>query len=289
MTERDQLHRFLFEHAAIRGELVHLDATWQAVLERHIYPSVVKTLLGEMLAASALLSATLKFSGRMIMQLQGSGPITLLVVECDHQRHMRAIAHWAGDLPEGDLAALAGDGRLVITIEQAGSERYQSIVALTGRCFADAMTDYLLRSVQLDTLLWLATDDHQAAGLLIQKLPDESGDSENWNRIQALTSTIRKNELLTLGAREILHRLYHEEDVRLFDAEPVAFRCSCSRERVSNMLRSLGENEVQDILSEQGSVEVACEFCNQKYSFDSVDAAGVFTTVPAHDPPERTQ
>ena len=287
--QSDSLHRFLFEHVAIRGELVHLDASYQAVLEKHDYPSVVQKLLGEMMAALALLSATLKYKGRLSAQLQGNGPLSLLVVETDHERHMRAIAHWQGELPEGDLAALAGDGRLAITVEQESGERYQSVVALTGNSLADALTDYLMRSEQLDTLLWLAADQQRAAGLLIQKLPEQDGDAEDWNRISQLSGTITNTELLELDGRDVLHRLYHQEDIRLFDPMPVSFRCNCSRERVTGMLRNLGIDEIHAILEEQGSIEVACEFCNHKYAFDSVDAEQLFASEVPHNAPDTRQ
>lgn len=275
----DTLQRFLFENAAVRGEIVHLDATWQAVLERHDYPAPVRALLGEMMAAVALLAATLKLKGRMIAQLQGNGPVSLLVVEGTSERTLRAIAHYSGADVQGDLRSLVGDGRLVITLEpREGGERYQGIVDLSGDTLADALTDYLMRSEQLDTSLWLAADEQQAAGLLIQKLPGQKtgADEDLWNRVQHLSATIRSEELLTVPPGEIIHRLYHEEDVRVFDAEPVCFRCSCSRERVANMLRNLGPDEVHDILAEQGAIDVACEFCNQKYRFDAVDAGQLF-------------
>ncbi len=292
MAEPDTLRRFLFEGAAVRGVMVHLDATWRAVLERHDYPEPLRELLGEMMAAVALLSATLKFEGRMIAQLQGSGPVTLLVVEASSERTLRAIAHWNREIPAGDLQDILGDGRLVITLEPSdGAERYQGIVELTGSTLADAIVHYLERSEQLDTGLWLAAGKDSTAGLLVQKLPDsaEGEDADFWNRISQLTATLKRKELLELDVRELIHRLYHEEDVRLFESEPMCFRCSCSRERVGNMLRSLGKAEVQSILEEQGEVEVACEFCNQKYQYDAVDTEQLFASDVAHDIPPTTQ
>lgn len=292
MSERDSLRRFLFEGAAVRGVLVHLDATWRAVLERHDYPEPLRELLGEMMSAVALLSATLKFNGRLIAQLQGGGPITLLVVEGTSERTLRAIAHWNQEIPQGDLQNMLGDGRLVITLEPTdGRERYQGIVEATGHTLADAITDYLQRSEQLETGLWLAAGKNNAAGLLIQKLPGSgtTGDPDFWNRVSQLSATIHRDELLELDARELIHRLYHEEDVRLFETEPVCFRCSCTRERVGNMLRSLGKQEVDSILEEQGGIEVACEFCNQKYRYDAVDAEQLFASEVTHETPPTTQ
>ncbi|UCE88539.1 MAG: Hsp33 family molecular chaperone HslO [Pseudomonadota bacterium] len=285
---KDTLQRFLFENAAVRGEIVHLDATWQAVLERHDYPAPLRALLGEMMAAVALLAATLKLKGRMIVQLQGSGPVSLLVVEGTSERTLRAIAHYSEQDLQGDLRTLLGDGRLAITLEpREGGERYQGIVDLSGDTLADALTDYLMRSEQLDTSLWLAADAQQAAGLLIQKLPGEKSgaDVDLWNRVQHLSATIRSEELLAVPPGEIIRRLYHEEDVRVFEAEPVCFRCSCSRERVANMLRTLGAVEVHEILAEQGAIDVACEFCNQKYNFDVVDAEQLFAAGVSPETP----
>ncbi len=285
---KDILQRFLFENAAIRGDLVHLDATWQAVLEKHSYSPAVRDLLGEMMVAAVLLSATLKIKGRLTIQIQGDGPVSLMVVECTSEQTLRGLAHAAEGLTEGDLRSLVGAGKLAITIElEEGLERYQSIVELSGATLAEALENYLVQSEQLDTHLWLSVDAQRAAGLLIQKLPQPGleRDHDAWERVQHLSATIQSAELLELPPREIIHRLYHEEDVRVFEAEPVCFRCSCSRERVANMLRTLGQEEVRSIIEDEGSVKVACEFCNHKYEFDAVDgeqlfAGGVTPEIP---------
>ena len=292
---KDTLQKFLFENLAVRGELVHLDASWQAVLEKHDYPVAVQKVLGELMAAVSLLMATLKFKGQLIAQIQGDGPISLLVVEGTSEKTLRAIASLKekADFNTENLQALFGDARLVITLEPEQGERYQGIVALIGDSLADALTDYLLRSEQLDTGIWLAADDKQAAGLLVQKLPEtektksniiELSDLDGWNRIQQLSSTIKNEELLELDAEEIIHRLYHEEDIRLFNAETISFRCSCSRQRVAKMLISLGEAEVKSMIDELTNIEVACEFCNQKYSFDAVDSEQLFSQPVSPNP-----
>lgn len=306
---KDTLHRFLFENLAVRGELVRLDATWQAILERHTYPAPVQKVLGELMSAVSLLLATLKFKGQLIAQIQGDGPVSLLVVEGTSDNTLRATAtlkEGHHDFSDDSLDGIFGNARLVITLEPEKGERYQGIVELTGENIAAALTDYLLRSEQLDTDLWLAADDKQAAGLLIQKLPDtekvksssnilsfdgaeENLDLDGWNRIQQLSSTIKDEELLELGAEEIIHRLYHEEDVRLFDAESISFRCSCSRDRVGNMLRSLGTEEVHSILEEEKTIDVTCEFCMQKYSYDTVDAEQIFAATVTHPAPNTEQ
>ena len=281
MPVHDNLQRFIFENAPIRGEIVHLDATWQAVLERRQYPPRVREVLGELMAAAALLTSTLKFDGRLIMQIQGKGPVSLLVVECTSDRTMRAIAQWQGEIPDAPLAALVGDGRLAVTIDPLkGKERYQAIVALEGLTVAEAFENYFARSEQLATRLWLASDPQQAAGMLLQRLPDaEPSDDDAWVRAVHLGSTITREELLALPVREIVHRLYHEEDIRLFSRTPVSFRCSCSRERVEAVLRMLGRDEIHSILDEQGSVSVDCEFCGSRYEFDRIDAEQLFAAL----------
>jgi molecular chaperone Hsp33 len=281
MPIHDNLQRFIFENAPIRGEIVHLDATWQAVLERRQYPPRVREVLGELMAAAALLTSTLKFDGRLIMQIQGKGPVSLLVVECTSDRTMRAIAQWQGEIPDAPLAALVGDGRLAVTIDPLkGKERYQAIVALEGLTVAEAFENYFARSEQLATRLWLASDPQQAAGMLLQRLPQaELADDDAWARAVHLGSTITREELLALPVSEIVHRLYHEEDIRLFSRMPVSFRCSCSRARVEAVLRMLGRDEIHSILDEQGSVNVDCEFCGSRYEFDRIDAEQLFAAL----------
>ena len=289
---KDILQRFLFENANIRGDIVHLDATWQAVLEKHSYPTPVRHLLGEMMVAAVLLSATLKFKGRLIMQVQGDGPVSFMMVECSSEHTLRGLAHCQTDVETGDLKTLVGEGRLAITLEPSdNAERYQSIVELTGDTLSDALGNYLDVSEQLQTQLWLSVDNYSAGGLLIQKLPESEkiADGDTWNRIQQLSSTITDNELLTLPATDIIRRLYHEEDVRIFETEPVCFRCHCSRDRVGNMLRTLGREEVESIIAEESVVQVACEFCNHKYEFDAVDCEQLFIPTISPDSPTTRQ
>ena len=259
---------------------MQLDATWRAVLERRNYPQPLEALLGEMMAAGALLSATLKFDGALIMQMQGDGPIRLLVVEATSEHTLRATAKWEGDIPSGGIRKLLGNGKFVITIApEAGKQAYQGVVALEGETVSEVLEHYMATSEQLDTRLWLASDAAKAGGLLLQRLPGKPNhDPDAWNRATKIGETITKRELLDLPARNIIHRLYHQEDIRVFDERPTAFRCSCTRERVTAMLRLLGSEEVRSILEEQGQVEVACEFCGRQYVFDAVDAEQVFAT-----------
>lgn len=286
----DSLQRFLFENMPVRGHLVRLDATWRAVLERHDYPQPLRTLLGELMAAGALLSATLKFEGSLVMQMQGGGPVKLIVVEVTSEGTLRATATWDGELPDVPLRALLGAGRFVITlVPRDGGQSYQGIVDLNGDSVAGVLEHYMATSEQLESRLWLAADDHHAAGLLLQKVPGQhDADSDNWNRVSMLGGTVRSEELLKLPSREILRRLFHEDDVRVFEASPLSFRCSCSRERVTGMLRSLGPDEVRSIVAERGAVEVTCEFCRKRYVFDPVDAEQVFA-ADIQTPPESTR
>jgi molecular chaperone Hsp33 len=273
----DSLQRFLFEGAPVRGEIVHLDATWRAVLERHEYPEPLRRVLGELMSAAALLSATLKFDGSLILQIQGSGTVKLLVVEITSEQTMRAMAKWDGELPSGNFRDLVGDGRFVITIAPSDAKQtYQGIVALEGDSVATVLEHYMTTSEQLETRMWLGADGTQAAGMLLQRVPGDAPDPDAWNRAVTLGDTVKREELLTLSARQIIRRLFHEEDIRVFDPKVVSFRCSCSRERVVNMLRLLGREEVHSILAEREKIEVNCEFCNRRYAFDAVDGEQIF-------------
>jgi molecular chaperone Hsp33 len=283
-TSSDSLRRFLFEHASIRGEIVRLDATWQSVIERHEYPPVLRDLMGELCAATVLLAATLKLQGSMVLQIHGKGAVKLLVVECSGDMELRATAKWEGDLSGGTLQDLVGDGRFVITLDpKDGNQAYQGIVALEGESIAEILQNYMTRSEQLETRLWLAADGKHAAGMLLQKLPEKGGlqDDDPWDRAVLIAGTLKSEELLNVPANELVHLLYHEEDIRLFESQSVVFRCSCSRENVARMLRMLGREEVNSIIAERGDVEVHCEFCNQRYVFDRVDADAVFTDIMA--------
>jgi molecular chaperone Hsp33 len=280
MKDRDTLHRFLFERFPVRGKLVHLDASWQAVLERHDYPPVVRAVLGEAMAATAMLAATLKFDGKLTLQLQGPGPLNLLLVQCTSELALRGLARWVGDVPAASLAEVTGGGRLSVTIEMADERRYQGIVPLEGARIAECLQTYFAQSEQMRTRLWLTADDRRAVGMMLQKLPaelgGEEGDSDGWPRVRMLAETLTDEELLRLEDETLLRRLFHEEDVRLFAGLPVSFRCSCDRGRVESVLKMLGRDEVVGIVEEKGSVEVRCEFCNKPYSLDAVDIERLF-------------
>lgn len=275
----DALTRFVFEHAPVKGSVVQLTDTWHTVLSHADYPPALKILLGELLAAAALLTAGIKFDGSLVLQLHGKGPVTLIVVEATSQRTLRATAKWEGELAEASLAALVGQGRFVITLDQskAGKQNYQGIVPLEGQSVADILSHYMASSEQLETRIYLAASDHTVGGMLLQKLPDKADeDNDTWNRVGHLAATLSAEELLTLPASDILLRLFHEETLRRFEQESMAFRCTCSRESVGSMLKTLGRDEVASIVAEQNHVEARCEFCDTLYVFDPVDAAQLF-------------
>lgn len=282
----DSFQRFIFENLGIRGEIVRLDDSWQAIRANKDYPPVVAAQLGQALAASLLLSGTIKFQGALIFQIQGNGPINTLVAQATHTRSIRGLAHWQGDVQGDSLAQLFGEGRMVLTVQNEGNEPYQGIVALEGASLAESIESYFNLSEQLPTRLWLATDvEGAAAGLFIQALPVQHGEREDFDRINALAGTITPAELLTLPAGEILHRLFNEEDVRLFEPEPVVFRCSCSRERIESVLLAMGRQEIEAIIEERGTVEVDCEFCNRHHHFDAIDIGFLFSETVAQKAP----
>lgn len=281
----DSLYRFLFESLAVRGEIVHLAAAWQTVLERRAYPPAVQEILGQATAAAALLSATIKFDGLLTLQIQASGPLRLVVVQVTSERTLRALARWEGEpAPEQPLHDLCGAGTLILTIDSGqGREPYQGLVNLTGDSLAEALEDYFARSEQLPTQIRLTADAQTAAGLLLQRLPNASTtDEDGWNRLQQLTATLRPDELLNLDSSALLHRLYHEEDVRLFKPQLFHYRCTCSRERTAAMLHALGKDELRQTADEEGAIHVDCEFCGYRYTFDAIDIGGLLASATAH-------
>ncbi len=291
---QDNLQKFMFEHAGVRGELVELPNTWQEILSHQHYPQAVKIILGELLAAASLLSANLKFNGSMIMQIHGDGPIKLLVVECDSELRLRATAKLAPDAVIADDATLSelvhshGQGRFVITLDpndkMPGQQAYQGIVPLDGDSIATIIENYMMRSEQLDTKLWLAADDHVSRGLLLQKLPKIGGtestvedETEAWNRAVILGSTLKQEELLTTDIETLMTRLFWEETLRVFEPMHPQFHCNCTREKVGDMLKMLGQEEVSTAIAELNQLDINCDFCGKHYSFDQVDCAQLFT------------
>ncbi len=284
------------------------------------YAPAVRELLGEMAAAGVLMQSNIKFNGALIFQIQGDGPVKLAVAEVQSDLSLRATATIPGDMPEdatrlSDLVNVNGNGRCAITLDpktrQPGQQPYQGIVPLSGERgeklekLSDVLQQYMRHSEQLDTTLVLAANDQVAAGLLIQRMPvkgegnleavqnadteaDQMDVNEEYNRISTLAASLTRDELLTLDVDTILRRLFWEEKLLRFapqqGTDGPRFACTCSRDRVSAMLRGLGQEEVQSVLDERGSVEVGCEFCGQQYRYDAVDAVQLFTDIEKQPP-----
>ena len=287
MADGDLLHRFLFENLPVRGHLVRLDASWRAAIEHHRYPRAISDALGQAMAACVLLAGSLKFEGRLSLQIEASGPVRLLLAQCSHRHAIRGVARYR-ELPAGeqDTVALFGEGQLAVTIEQdERGDHYQGVVPLEQNSLPACLEHYFEQSEQIPSRLFLAATPERAAGLLLQRVAvgaagGEAGPSaeadDAWRRISLLAGTLSPQELLELPCRDVLRRLFSEDDIRLFEGTPVFFQCSCSRERVSGILQALGADEVNSLLRERGDVEVRCEFCNRDWRFDAVDVAGLF-------------
>ncbi|MDG3086849.1 Hsp33 family molecular chaperone HslO [Vibrio hannami] len=267
------LNRYLFEDLSVRGELVQLDETYQQIISSKEYPQPVQNLLGELLVATTLLTATLKFEGSITLQLQGDGPVSLAVINGDHDQKVRGVARWEGDIADdADLHTLMGKGHLVITITPNKGERYQGVVGLEGDSLSEVLENYFIRSEQLKTRLWIRLGEHEgkphAAGMLLQVVPDGTGSPEDFDHLEQLTSTIKNEELFSLEANELLYRLYNQETVQLFNPQEVEFHCGCSRERSAGAILTIDKKEVYDILAHEGSIALHCDYCGANYSFD---------------------
>jgi molecular chaperone Hsp33 len=291
----DLLHRFLFERLPVRGHLVRLDASWRAAIEHHEYPQIVADALGEAMAASVLMAGALKFEGRLSLQFEGPGPVRLMLAQCTHRHAVRGVARH-DDLPAEPAGpdGLFGGGQLAVTIEQAeGGDKYQGIVPLVATRLSDCLEQYFERSEQLPSRMMLAATPDRAAGLLLQRVAMGASESaaelakadDAWNRLGLLAGTMSARDLRDTPCRELLGRLFPEDDIRLFEGTPVFFQCSCSRERVAGILQALGGDEVGELLRERGDVEVRCEFCNRAWRFDAVDVAGLFSAGAAQQAP----
>jgi molecular chaperone Hsp33 len=272
MIEQDCLRRFLFEQLGVRGEWVKLTNSWQDAKRQHDYPLVVQQQLGQAIAAVSLLSATIKYQGSLIIQAQGDGPLQTVVAQCTDEQHIRGWARYNDEnLVKGSLQDMFGSGRLVLTIKSNDAEPYQGIVPLVGDNLSAALEGYFMHSEQLKTRLWLTADAESAAGFLLQELPSQQGYKADWQRIETLAATITEQELMTLSCEDMLFRLFNQEQVRLFDPQPVLFKCQCSLEKITATLFLLGRETLEDILQEQGEIKVDCEFCSHQYHFDKVD------------------
>ncbi|ENA0611483.1 Hsp33 family molecular chaperone HslO [Enterobacter huaxiensis] len=289
MAQHDQLHRYLFEQFAVRGELVTVSETWKQILENHNYPLPVKNLLGELLVATSLLTATLKFAGDITVQLQGDGPMTLAVINGNNQQQMRGVARVQGEVPENaDLKTLVGNGYLVITISPEEGERYQGVVGLEGDTLAACLEDYFMRSEQLPTRLFIRTGEVDgqpaAGGMLLQVLPAQDAQTNDFEHLATLTETVKAEELFNLSATDVLWRLYHEEEVTVYDPQAVEFKCTCSRERCAGALKTLPDEEIDSIMAEDGEIDMHCDYCGSHYVFNSMDIAEIRNNASPADP-----
>jgi molecular chaperone Hsp33 len=295
LVNADICQRFLIEDSTIRGEIVLLDNSLQNIFAKHPYPIEIQGLLGELLVAAVLLASTVKIDGSLSIQARSGHPVSLLMVECDTQKNVRALARWNGDTEGLGFRELLNGSQLVITLEPNQGERYQGIVPLQGNSLAEALEFYFQQSEQLATRLWLTQGDGRAAGLLLQQLPFNSevqtspeDREEDWQRVTLLADTLTQEEHLHLPPQTLLERLFHEENVRLFPEQDVQFKCSCSQERFGSALAGLGRNELEDIVKDKGQISATCEFCNETYVFDQVDVE-VLLSPGASKGPALTQ
>jgi len=284
LPDTDFTQRFIFDERDVRGELVSLERSYAEVLAKHPYPQPVAQLLGELMAAASLLVGTMKFDGLLILQARSEGPIPLLMIECSSEREIRGLARYDAEQIEAgaSLADLMPNGQLALTIDPARGQRYQGFVELDGKDLSECFTNYFVMSQQVGTRFWLNADGQRARGLLLQQLPadrqkDEDDREDSWKHVTALANTLKAEEQLGLDNETVLHRLYHEDAVRLFDIQPLQFRCSCSRERSGNALVSLGQDDALALAAEHGgAIEIDCQFCNQRYLFDETEIAQLF-------------
>ncbi|WP_372964180.1 Hsp33 family molecular chaperone HslO [Marinobacter sp.] len=284
MASRDQFQRFIFEHSQVRGAWVQLGDSFNEITNQAPYPASIRQLLGESLVASVLLSSTLKFQGTVSLQAAGEGALRTLMSECSHDRNIRGLARFDEQaMGDHSLHELLGEGRMAITITPDQGQRYQGVVPREADTLAGCLEEYFERSEQLSTSLFLFANEESAAGLLLQRLPGHTEEDDDlWNRVNHLARTVEADELLNLDSETLLHRLFNEETVRLFDPEPVTFHCSCSRERTLNALEAIGKEECYSILDEQGSINMDCQFCHANYQFDRNDIDHLFTGHTLH-------
>lgn len=292
MNNNDLIQRFIFENLSVRGEWVRINESYRSIVLQHQYPPLIKQLLGEMLVVTCLLTAIIKFKGRLTVQFQGKNKLKLLMVQSDHEFHMRGIAQWDGDIEAEEVSSLFKQGVLVITIDpMTNGQRYQGIVAWEGHSIAESIEGYFRNSEQLPTKLWITVNEESSTGILLQALPKEEAQHKKENQdlehLTHLTNTVTESELATLDATTLLRRLYSEEEIRLFDPISVTFRCSCSIERCENALRLMGQKEVDAEMKEKQKVVVTCEFCNTEYTFGRIDVARIFNQDGK--PPASTQ
>ena len=278
------VQRFLLEDLDIRGAVVRLTDVWEAMQDVRGYAPAVAHLLGEMSAVSTVIAGNLKQPGRLTFQITGHGPVSLLVIDCAETLNLRGYAKAEGTPAAGTLAELVGDGRLHLSLDIEGMEQpYQSLVPLEGDSIAEVFEHYLAQSEQQPARLWLACSPRAAVALFVQKLPGaDAKDLDGWSRVQQLAHTVREDELLGLDAEQILRRLFAEEDIRLFEARPVTHEWPADPDKIADMLRALGEDEVRAVLEEHGEVVVHDDLSNHTYRFDRGDVDALFRPPTLH-------
>ena len=289
MNNSDQSQRFLFEGHPIRGQHVTLEQSWKEIAQQGELEGRGLSLLGEALVVVALLVDTLKIEGSVTLQIRGTGPLELLVVEANSKHEIRGTARQVGEIDEqANIQQIFGSDVLVITIKTEGAEPHQGIAPLRGIKLSDALEYYFATSEQLPTHFCLTCDAKNASGMLIQKIPGKLKDDDAWDRVLHLAATVTDDELQRLALGDLLRRLFNEETLRLFDSRTIKFACSCSRERTAAMLLSLGKAEASEILESEGEISVSCDFCGANYSFDQIDVEQVFGEGGAAPPNATT-
>ena len=280
------VQRFLFDDLDIRGAIVRLDSVWHKLLEKRDYPAPIVKLLGQMCATTLLMADNLKEPGRLTIQLRGKGPVSLLVIDCNEDLNIRCLAQHRSHLPEAPLPQLLGDGQLVLNLALASRrEPYQSIVPLAGASVAEVFAHYLQQSEQIASRFFLAADGDGVAGLFLQKMPStDARDPDGWNRVEALAATASDAELLGLGGEALLTRLFHEETVRVFAAREIVSDWPQDWEKIRNMLRSLGREEVYQNLGEHGVIVIRDDLANHAYRFDKAAIDALFGNIPPTPP-----
>lgn len=279
MKEFDTLQRFIFEHANIRGEIVHVEKTYQTIMSQRNYPSMVKNLLGEAIVSCLLLASSIKFEGNLSLQFQGDERLPLLLVQCDHDLNIRAFARYAENLEIIDYATAFLQGQMVLNINQNNqTQTYQSMVPIQATSMSENLMTYFAQSEQIATRVWLAVNDDMAAGMLLQLMPgqDTIQREQFWEYAVQLGQTVSEQELLTLDNQTLLYRLYNETEIRIFETRSTRFQCRCTPEKMKQVINILGEEEAKELIREQGMVAISCDFCNQKYTFDPIDVTLLF-------------
>ena len=289
MSTHDYSQRFLFEDHDIRGEFVRVESSYQQSLEKSDYPLIIQKLLGEMICASILLSSILKYEGHVAIHAQGHGPASLLIAECNEKNGIRATAHINEDAQHLPLTATLQDilqnGQLAITIQPVKGKQYQGIVSLTGDTLAHCLEDYFLQSEQLPTRIYLAANSISGGGLLLQQLPNseplqETDRKASWEHLTTLSGTLTTQELTTLSSETLLHRLFSEENIRMFSKQDCSFHCRCSREKTLFAIATMEYRELEEILAEKDSILVDCQFCNTRYEFQRSDLQELKSECP---------